>query len=94
MSNGWNQGNKLMVSNLNPISPIKLSELNIPEKVLKNFNVSSDLILMGVSEKSHLIQRILFFLLFQELKPMEQILLLKLLHEGLSLWLAIDKDKE
>ena len=57
MSNGWNQGNKLMVSNLNPISPIKLSELNIPEKLLKNFNVSSDLILMGVSENSHLIQK-------------------------------------
>ena len=57
MSNDWNQGNKLMVSNPNPISPIKLSELNIPEKVLKNFNVSLDLILMGVSEKSHLIQK-------------------------------------
>ena len=46
-----------MIPNFNSVPSIKLSDLNITENALRTFNVQSEIILRGVSEKSYLIQK-------------------------------------
>ena len=46
-----------MIPNFNAVPSIKLSDLNIIENALQTFNVQSEIILLGVSEKSYLIQK-------------------------------------
>ncbi len=48
-----------MVPNFNSVSPIRFSELDVTREVLKTSNVNSNLTLLvsGVSEKSHLIEK-------------------------------------
>ena len=45
-----------MMTDFDSVSPIKISELNIINKAMKISNVNSDLAILGISEKSNLIQ--------------------------------------
>ena len=45
-----------MIPRFDKVYPIKFSELNITQKLLRAYNINTDLTIFGISEKSHLIQ--------------------------------------
>ena len=51
-----------MIVNFDSVSSVQLSDLNLSKEAVKVYNFNSNLVLSGVSEKSHLVKKDFVFL--------------------------------